>query len=61
MLAYERRHGAERLIVALNLGDRPQRLQLPDWASDCRPLLSTLAGCGAEPKTAPCCCEGTRA
>ena len=44
VLAYERRHGAERLIVALNLGGRPQRLQLPDWASDCRPLLSTLAG-----------------
>ena len=43
MLAYERRHSTERLIVALNLGGRPQRLQLPDWASDCRPLLSTLA------------------
>ncbi len=43
VLAYERRHGAERLIVALNLGGRSQRLQLPDWASDCRPLLSTLA------------------
>lgn len=43
VLAYERRHGAERVIVALNLGTRPQRLQLPDWANDCRPLLSTLA------------------
>jgi alpha-glucosidase len=43
MLAYERRHGAERLIVALNLGAQPQRLELPDWASGCRPLLSTLA------------------
>ena len=43
MLAYERRHGAERLIVALNLAGRSQCLQLPDWASDCRPLLSTLA------------------
>lgn len=43
VLAYERRHGAKRLIVALNLGTRPQRLQLPDWANDCRPLLSTLA------------------
>jgi glycosidase len=42
VLAYERRHGAERLIVALNLGTRTQRLQLPDWASDGRPLLSTL-------------------
>ena len=43
VLAYERRHGAERLIVALNLGGRSQRLELPDWASDCRPLLSTVA------------------
>jgi alpha-glucosidase len=43
VLAYERRHGAERLIVALNLGRRPHRLQLPDWASDCRALLSTVA------------------
>ena len=43
VLAYERRHGAERLIVALNLGTRTQHLQLPDWASDGRPLLSTLA------------------
>ena len=43
MLAYERRHGDERLIVALNLGGRPQRLALPDWASDCRTLLSTVA------------------
>ena len=43
VFAYERRHGAERLIVALNLGDRLQRLQLPDWARDCQLLLSTLA------------------
>jgi glycosidase len=43
VLAYVRRHGAERLIVALNLGGRSQRLQLPDWASGYRPLLSTVA------------------
>ncbi len=43
VLAYERRHGTERLIVALNLGGQPQRLRLPDWGSGCRPLLSTLA------------------
>jgi len=42
VLAYERRHGAERLIVALNLGGRPHRLELPDWAGDCHPLLSTI-------------------
>jgi alpha-glucosidase len=42
ILAYERRHGAQRLIVALNFGGRSQHLQLPDWARDCRPLLSTV-------------------
>jgi alpha-glucosidase len=44
ILAYERRHDAERLIVALNLGGRSQRLQLPDWARDSRLLLSTVEG-----------------
>ena len=44
ILAYERRHGAERLIVALNLGGRSHRLQLPGWARDSRLLLSTVAG-----------------
>ena len=43
VLAYERQHGAERLIVALNLGTHSHRLELPDWASDCRALLSTVA------------------
>ncbi|SEM56833.1 alpha-glucosidase [Bosea lupini] len=43
ILAYERRHGAERLIVALNLAAKLQRLALPTWAHGCRPLLSTLA------------------
>jgi alpha-glucosidase len=42
MLAYERRHDAERLIVALNLGERPHRLQLPGWARNSRLLLSTV-------------------
>jgi glycosidase len=42
ILAYERRHDAERLIVALNLRERPHRLQLPDWACNCRLLLSTI-------------------
>jgi alpha-glucosidase len=43
ILAYARRHGSERLIVALNLGGRPHRLQLPGWARDSRLLLSTFA------------------
>jgi alpha-glucosidase len=42
VLAYERRHDAERLIVALNLGGRPHRHKLPNWASDCQTLLSTV-------------------
>jgi hypothetical protein len=42
VLAYERRYGAERLIVALNLGRRSHRLELPDWASRYRPLLGTI-------------------
>lgn len=41
LLVYERRHDSERLMVALNLGGRPHRLQLPDWARGSRPLLST--------------------
>jgi alpha-glucosidase len=41
-LAYERRHNSERLIVALNLGERPQGLQLPDWARGSMLLLSTI-------------------
>ena len=42
VLAYERRHDAERLIVALNLGPQPHRLLLPDWARGSSLLLSTL-------------------
>jgi alpha-glucosidase len=42
ILAYERRHDSERLIVALNLGERPSGLQLPDWARGSRLLLSTV-------------------
>jgi glycosidase len=42
VLAYERCHGTERLIVALNLGGQPHRLALPDWAKQYRSLLSTV-------------------
>jgi alpha-glucosidase len=42
ILAYERRHDSERLIVALNLGERPRGLRLPDWARGSRLLLSTI-------------------
>jgi alpha-glucosidase len=43
ILAYERRCGAQRLIVALNLRGQSHRLKLPDWASNCRTILSTVA------------------
>jgi glycosidase len=42
VLAYVRRHGAERIIVALNLGGQQLRLPLPDWANQYRPLLGTV-------------------
>ncbi|SEG80775.1 alpha-amylase family glycosyl hydrolase [Bosea lathyri] len=43
VLAYERRHGAQRLVVALNLSGQSQRLELPESPSDWRLLLSTSA------------------
>ncbi len=42
LLAYERRAGDSRLLVALNLGDQP--VPLPDGARRGERLLSTLAG-----------------
>ncbi len=44
ILAYERRAGEERLLIALNVGDRPQELSVPPWASHARVLISTLEG-----------------
>jgi alpha-glucosidase len=44
VLAYERRTGDERLVIALNLGDTRQEVALPPWAGDARVLLSTLPG-----------------
>jgi hypothetical protein len=43
ILVYERRYGAERLIVALNLGGKQHRFELPDWARGSRSLLSTVS------------------
>jgi alpha-glucosidase len=42
VLCYERRHGDQRLLIALNLTDQPRRLLLPDDAGVPRLLLSTL-------------------
>ena len=43
VLAYERRHGDDRLLVALNLGTRTEDLTLPSWAEEAQVLLSTGA------------------
>lgn len=42
MLAYERRHGKERVLVALNLGVAEQQLLRTDDCRLCQPLLSTI-------------------
>ena len=44
VLAYERREGSERLLIALNLGDRTERLSVPPGMIVTDVLLSTLAG-----------------
>jgi len=48
ILAYARRHGDERMLVVLNLGDRPQPFAIPEWAGELAVLLSTR-GAGADP------------
>jgi alpha-glucosidase len=44
VLAYERRDGGDRLLVALNLGSTAQELPLPAWAHHTTVRLSTLEG-----------------
>jgi alpha-glucosidase len=44
IIAYERREGDARVLVALNLTAEPARLPLPDWARGLTPRLSTLGG-----------------
>ncbi len=44
VLAYERRSGDQRLVIALNLGDEPREWALPSWAHHARALLSTVLG-----------------
>jgi len=51
LLSFIRHHGDRRLLVALNLGGRPERLHLPDGATGAEILLSTdpareLGRCG---------------
>jgi alpha-glucosidase len=47
VLAYERRIGADRVIVALNLGGTPRRWALPPWARQYTACVSTVAVAGA--------------
>jgi alpha-glucosidase len=47
VLAYERQHGAERFLVALNLGHEPHTLPLP-FGTRGRVVLSTLPDRGEE-------------
>ncbi|MCB5175865.1 alpha-amylase family glycosyl hydrolase [Microvirga lenta] len=42
VFAYERRHGAERLLIALNFGHVSQAIDLPDRVGKARVLLSTV-------------------
>ncbi|MDP5279748.1 alpha-amylase family glycosyl hydrolase [Sphingomonas sp. DG1-23] len=45
LLAYERRHGDERVLVVLNLGEAPESFAIPEWAEGLRVLLTTGTGC----------------
>jgi alpha-glucosidase len=47
VLAYERRSGDDRVLVALNLGTTSQTVTLPEWARRGRVLLSTIDGAPA--------------
>jgi alpha-glucosidase len=47
LLAYERRHGDERVLVVLNLGEAPESFAIPEWAEGLRVLLTT--GTGGDP------------
>lgn len=44
LLAYERRHGDERLLVVLNLGDAAESFAIPEWAEGLPVLLATGTG-----------------
>ncbi len=49
ILAYERRHGGRRLLIALNLGGEPHELVFPKGSADGRILLSTYLDREGEP------------
>ena len=47
LLAHERRHESERLLIVLNLGDTPEAFAIPEWAEGLQVLLTT--GTGSDP------------
>jgi glycosidase len=44
LLAWERRLGHDRLLVVLNLGDRPQAFAIPEWAEGFAVLAAARGG-----------------
>jgi glycosidase len=40
LLAFERRRGEQRLLVVLNLGDKPHSFAIPEWAEGLSVILS---------------------
>ncbi|WP_404335405.1 alpha-amylase family glycosyl hydrolase [Sphingomonas sp. MMS12-HWE2-04] len=44
LLAYERRQGDERILVVLNLGNRPHNFAIPEWAEGLSVLVAAQGG-----------------
>ncbi|RYE04234.1 MAG: DUF3459 domain-containing protein [Sphingomonadales bacterium] len=44
VLAYERRHGDQRLLIVLNLGATPQPFAIPEWAEGLSVLAAAQGG-----------------
>ncbi|UZK65135.1 alpha-amylase family glycosyl hydrolase [Sphingomonas sp. M1-B02] len=44
VLAYERRLGDARMLIVLNLGDRPQAFSIPEWAEGLAVVASAQGG-----------------
>ncbi|WP_066801377.1 alpha-amylase family glycosyl hydrolase [Sphingomonas soli] len=44
LLAYERRHGDDRVLVVLNLGATPQGFSIPEWAEALSVIASAQGG-----------------
>ena len=61
VLAYERRHGAERLIVALNLGETAATPAVAGLGERLPAALVHRSPTRRRSETAPCCCGETRA